>query len=116
MQCCGRWSRYVLRAYLTMPHHLALFKHDTGIGAGAMFGEFMPPVFGALAMTAILSLDTPLPQSALGQGAAFLALAVLLGCAVFVVGLLLFAAAYVRANRGVLLPLWQGRVARRVKP
>ncbi len=109
-------AAYVLRAYLTMPYHLALFKHDTGIGAGAMFGAIMPPFLGTLAMTAVLWLAAPLLHSALGHGAAYLAAAVSLGCVVFVAGLLLFAANYVRSNLGVLLPLWQGRGARLAKP
>jgi hypothetical protein len=80
-------AAYGLRAYLTMRCHLALFKHDTCIGAAAMFGATMPPLFGALAMTAVLWLATPLLHSAPGQGAALLAAAVLLGCAVSVADL-----------------------------
>jgi O-antigen/teichoic acid export membrane protein len=106
-----RWvaAAYVLRAYLTMPYHLALFKHDTGIGLVAMMRAIMPPFLASLAMAATLLLAAPYLRSAMGHGIAYLATAVTLGCAVFVVGLLRFATDYVRSNLAALAPLWRGR-------
>ena len=101
-------AAYVLRAYLTMPYHLTLFKRDTGLGIVAMMHAIMPPFLASLAMAAMLLLSAPYLRSALGEGVAYLAVTVLLGCTVFVVGLLLFAADYVRSNVGALAPIWRG--------
>ena len=109
-------AAYVLRAYLTMPYHLTLFKRDTGIGAVAMLRAIMPPFLAALAMAACLLLAAPFVRSALGHGVAYLAVAVPLGCMVFVGGLLLFAANYVRSNLGALMPLWPGSRAKLAAP
>lgn len=100
---------YVLRAFLTMPYHLALFRRDTGIGATAMLRAILPPFLAAMAMTACLMLLRPLLWRMLGQGMAYVAAAVLLGGIIFVLSLLLFAGNYVRSNVGVLLPVLLGR-------
>ncbi len=101
-------AAYVFRAYLTMPYHLALFRRDTGIGIVAMLRAIMPPLLASLAMTATLLLVAPYLRDACGHGVAYLSVTVLLGCVVFAIGLLLFAANYVRTNFGALLPLWRG--------
>jgi O-antigen/teichoic acid export membrane protein len=101
-------AAYVLRAYLTMPYHLALFKRDTGIGLAAMLRAIMPPFLAALAMAAALLMVGPFLRGILGQGVAYLAVAVPLGCIVFAAGLLLFAANYLRSNLMALSPLWRG--------
>jgi hypothetical protein len=58
-------------------------------------------------MVGVLLLAVPPLHEALGHGVAFVAVAVLLGGAVFVGALLLFAGHYVRSNLAVLMPLWR---------
>jgi hypothetical protein len=102
-------AAYVSRAYLTMPYHLFLFRRDTGIGFVAMLRAIMPPFLAALAMASVLLLVAPLSRGILGDGIAYLAVSVLVGCIVFASCLLLFAANYVRSNLSALSPLRQGR-------
>jgi hypothetical protein len=102
-------AAYVLRAYLTMPYHLTLFKRDTGIGMIEMMRSIMPPFLAAQAMVGSLLIISPFLRSALGSGAIYLAVAVLFGATVFAAALLLFAASYVRSNFQALQPLWKGR-------
>jgi O-antigen/teichoic acid export membrane protein len=100
-------AAYVFRAYLTMPYHLALFRRDTGIGLVAMMRAIMPPFLASLGMAAALLLVAPYLENILGHGVAYLAVMVPLGCTVFIIGLLLFAADYIRSNLAALLPVWR---------
>jgi O-antigen/teichoic acid export membrane protein len=100
-------AAYVFRAYLTMPYHLALFRRDTGIGLVAMMRAIMPPFLASLGMAAALLLVAPYLENILGHGVAYLAVMVPLGCTVFMIGLLLFAADYIRSNLAALLPVWR---------
>lgn len=101
-------AAYVLRAYLTLPYHLALFKRDTGVSADAVVRVIVPPLLGTLMMIACLIVALPFLREALGQSLAFLAVAVLSGGAVYFTTLLVFATGHMRANVGVLMPLWKG--------
>ena len=102
-------AAYVLRTYLTMPYHLALFKRDTEIGILQMLRAIMPPFIASQVMVAVLWLAAPFLRHLLGYGIVYLLSAILLGCAVFVAGLLIFSAAYVRSNVRALRSLWKGR-------
>ncbi len=98
-------AAYVLRAYLTMPYHLMLFKRDTGIGPVAMMRAIMPPFLAAQAMVVALLLAIPYLRDVLGRGITFTAAAVLFGATVFTAALMLFASRYVRSHFGALRPL-----------
>lgn len=100
-------AAYVLRSYLTMPYHLALFKRETGIGVVAMTRAIMPPFLASLAMALLLTAVAPLLRNVLGQGLVFLIVAVSLGGIMFLASLQLFAAEYLRSNIRFLLPLWR---------
>ncbi len=109
-------AAYVLRAYLTMPYHLFLFRRDTGISIAMMLGTITPPFLATILMAASLLLVAPPLRAALGHGMAYLAAAVLIGCTVFVLGLLLVAANYVRSNLSALLLLWRGLRPKQATP
>ncbi len=102
-------AAYVLRAYLTMPYHLVLFRRDTGIGFVSMLRAILPPLLGSLAMVISLSLLAPHVRAVLGHGFTFLAAAVLLGALLYCGALLVFGANYIRSNLEALRPLRRGR-------
>ena len=101
-------AAYVLRAYLTMPYHLALLRHDTGIDCVSMMRAIFPPFLGSLAMVICLSVSAPYLRALLGHGVAYLAGAVLFGSLLYSAALLVFGTSYIRSNLGALRPLWQG--------
>lgn len=100
-------AAYVMRAFLTMPYHLALFRQATGIGAISMMRAIRPPFLASVAMTIILLALRPALARVLGNGAEYIAVSVLLGCMAFAGSLLLFARNYVKSNIHVLLPVFQ---------
>ncbi|MEI9983380.1 MAG: hypothetical protein WDN69_09370 [Aliidongia sp.] len=100
-------AAYVVRAYLTLPFHLALLKRETGTGVMVMLRAVVPPFLAALAMTVALLAAMPFLHDGLGHGIAFLAIAVPFGGAVYLAALMVSAPHYVRSNVNVLLPLWK---------
>jgi O-antigen/teichoic acid export membrane protein len=100
-------AAFVLRAFLTLPYHLVLFRRETGIGMLAVMRAVMPPFLASVAMCVALWVAAPFIRNVVGDGIAFLAVAVLLGCGVYISSLLLCAGDYVRSHAGVLLPLWK---------
>jgi hypothetical protein len=100
-------AAFVLRAFLTLPYHLVLFRRETGIGMVAVMRAVMPPFLASVAMAGSLLVAAPFIRNVLGDGVVFLAAAVVLGSAVYVSSLLLCAGDYVRSHAGVLLPLWR---------
>jgi O-antigen/teichoic acid export membrane protein len=107
-----RWvaAAFVLRAYLTMPYYLTLFRRDTGIGFRAMVRAVLPPFAAALGMAAVLLIiSTPLRRW-LGPGAPYLASAAVLGSIVFFGWLIAFSPRYVRSCVDAVSPIWGRRV------
>lgn len=102
-------AAYVLRALLTLPYQLALFRRAAGIGPRAMLRAVLPPLLAALAMVVCLILLQPALSHWTVHRIAYVVVAILLGCVAFTVSLLLFARAYVASNLRVLLPVWQRR-------
>jgi O-antigen/teichoic acid export membrane protein len=100
-------AAYVLRAWLTLPYHLLMFKRETGISILAVVRAVIPPFLAAQAMSVALLAVSPYLRNVLGHGAALLAVSVLFGSTVYAASLLLSAGHYVRSNVGVLLPLWR---------
>ena len=100
-------AAFVLRAFLTLPYHLVLFRRETGIGMVAVMRAVMPPFLASLAMAVSLWAAAAFIRDVVGDGIVFLAVAVLLGCGVYVASLLLCAGDYVRSHAGVLVPLWK---------
>jgi O-antigen/teichoic acid export membrane protein len=101
-------AAYVLRAYLTMPYHLTLFRRDTGIGFISMARTILPPLLSSLAMVVLLSLLAPYLRAFLGRGVAYLAAAFLLGSMLYGGTLLAFGMNYIRSNLEAFQPLWKG--------
>ena len=102
-------AAYVLRAFLTMPYQLVLFRRETGIGPRAMLQAVLPPLLAALAMTVCLMLLHPSLSRMPVHRVTYVLVTALLGCCIFAVSLLLFAGSYVTSNLRVLLPVWQRR-------
>ncbi|HEY8259043.1 MAG TPA: lipopolysaccharide biosynthesis protein [Gemmatimonadales bacterium] len=93
------WA-YVFRAYLTLPPQMYAFKRHSGLGYGPVLGAIAPGLLMALIMAGVLLLVGPMTQIRFPDRVLFVLVMTLIGTAVYVVSLLVFARGFVLEQVG----------------